>query len=325
MTTLFLATTGGHLQQLVEFAGRLGSEPQVWVTHENAQSRSLLADRDVRFVPYVRPHELGDVLRCLPDAHRLRRGSGLTRAVSTGSGIALGYLPYLAARGVDCHYIESAARVGGPSLTGRVLCRVPGVRTYTQYRRWATGRWTYAGSVFDRYSSVAEDRPLAGSLRVVVTVGTATDYPFRRMVESLVGLLRPGGALERELGVPVDVLWQTGCTPVADLPIDATPFLPAAELDAAMAAADVVVSHAGAGSALAAVRAGRAPVLIDRTARHGEAVDDHQAQLVAELVGRGLATAAGAPGPPDVATLLRARAVGVAAAGAPPPLQLQLR
>ena len=49
----------------------------------------------------------------------------------------------------------------------------------------------------------------------------------------------------------MDVLWQTGCTPVDDLPIVATPFLPAADLASALAEADIVVSHAGTGSALA--------------------------------------------------------------------------
>ncbi|MGH3709105.1 MAG: glycosyltransferase, partial [Pseudonocardiaceae bacterium] len=136
MTTLFVATTGGHLTQLDSLASRIppsGSpqgnapgEDSVWVTHANEQSRSMLADRDVEFVPYVGVRSVPDVLRCIPYARRLMARRKVTRAVSTGSGIALGYLPYLAARGVECHYIESATRVSGPSLTGRVLQWVPG-------------------------------------------------------------------------------------------------------------------------------------------------------------------------------------------------------
>ena len=104
MTTLFLATTGGHLEQLVSLAARIPPDgPEVWVTHENDQSRSLLSGRDTVFVPYVRVGKVRDVAGCLPTTHRLLRERSLTRTVSTGSGIALGYLPYLAARRVACH------------------------------------------------------------------------------------------------------------------------------------------------------------------------------------------------------------------------------
>ncbi len=49
-------------------------------------------------------------------------------------------------------YIESAARATGPSVTGRLMARVPGVQRYAQYRAWATGRWRYGGSVFDAFT-----------------------------------------------------------------------------------------------------------------------------------------------------------------------------
>jgi UDP-N-acetylglucosamine transferase subunit ALG13 len=290
MTTVLVATTGGHLTQLVGLAERITPDPEaVWVTHANEQSTSLLAGRDVEYVPYVGVRDVRGVLRSMALAHSLYRRRRPTRAVSTGSGIALGYLPYLAARGVECHYIESAARVGGPSLTGRILRWVPGVHTYTQYRRWSGPHWTYGGNGFDAYEPFPTDRQLGDRIRVVVTVGTAAEFPFRRLVVALARLLGPGGELERATARPVDVLWQTGCTPVNDLPIRATPFLPAADLAAALADADIVVSHAGTGSALANLAAGRFAVMASRVAALGEAGDDHQRELAEELVGRGLA------------------------------------
>src|SRR6476646_3332863 len=138
MTTLFLATTGGHLTQLAGISERIPHDPDsVWVTHANEQSASMLADQNVRYIPYVGVRDVGGVLRCLPVAHDLHHCLHFTRAISTGSGIALAFLPYLAALGVECHYIESAARVVGPSLTGRLLRRVPTVHTYTQHRHWS--------------------------------------------------------------------------------------------------------------------------------------------------------------------------------------------
>jgi UDP-N-acetylglucosamine--N-acetylmuramyl-(pentapeptide) pyrophosphoryl-undecaprenol N-acetylglucosamine transferase len=290
MTTLFVATTGGHLTQLAGLAARIPpDDDELWVTHANEQSTSLLAGREVHYVPYIGVRDVPGVLRCVPHAAALRRRRGVTRAVSTGSGIALGYLPYLAARGVECHYIESAARVGGPSVSGRLLRHTPRVRTYTQHRQWAGQGWWYGGNGFDVYEPVPAQRTPRDRLRVVVTVGTAREFPFRRLVVQLAKLLAPGGGLEQATGLPVEVLWQTGPAPVTDLPIVATPFLAAADLAAALAAADVVVSHAGTGSALASVAAGRYAVVAPRSTAFGEAGDDHQEQLARELATRGLA------------------------------------
>jgi UDP-N-acetylglucosamine--N-acetylmuramyl-(pentapeptide) pyrophosphoryl-undecaprenol N-acetylglucosamine transferase len=323
MTTLFIATTGGHLTQLDNLAGRISPNGEsVWVTHANEQSRSMLADRDVEFVPYVGVRSVPDVLRCIPDARRLMERRRLTRAVSTGSGIALGYLPYLAARGVRCHYIESATRVSGPSLTGRVLQWVPGVRTYTQYPQWADQSWEYAGSVFDGYEPVGLARPPAGVVKVVVTVGAATEYPFRRLFEHLAALLAPAGALAEATGLPVEVLWQTGDTPVGDLPIQATPVLPAAELAAALRKADIVISHAGTGSALAALDAGRYPILAVRDSARGEQVDDHQHQLATELARRGLALHRD-PDSITVNDMLETLKTAIRRSASPPPFPLR--
>jgi UDP-N-acetylglucosamine transferase subunit ALG13 len=60
-------------------------------------------------------------------------------------------------------------------------------------------------------------------------------------------------------------------------------FLDFAELAALMDEAAVVVSHAGVGSILCALRAGHVPIVVPRLARHGETVDDHQLELAEAL------------------------------------------
>lgn len=268
MSTLFVATTGGHLAQLCSFSERVARDgAAVWVTHENEQSTSMLAGHDVEFVPYVGARDVGGVLRRIPHARRLLRTHRFTRAISTGSGIALGYLPYLAARGVACHYIESAARVSGPSLTGRLLRHVRGVRVYTQYRSWTGGRWRYRGNWFDEYEPISDSRELGETARIVVTLGTATEFPFRRAVVGLSSVLAANGPLAQHTGRPLEVLWQTGGTPVGDLPIIAHRFLPEAELRAAASEADIVVCHAGTGSVRTALDAGCRPVVVPRRDR----------------------------------------------------------
>jgi UDP-N-acetylglucosamine transferase subunit ALG13 len=322
VSTLFLAATGGHLAELYNLANRIPhSCDSVWVTHADKQSQSLLADRDTEFVPYVGVRSVSDVLRCVPYAHRLMKRRKLTRAVSTGSGIALGYLPYLAFRGVLCHYIESAARVRAPSLTGRILQWVPGVNTYTQYLSWSNRRWRYAGSVFDGYEPVATARVPDTVFRVVVMSGCATQYPFRRLFERLAPLLASNGALARATRLPVQVLWQTGETPVEDLLIQATAVLPAAELSAELRRAHIVISHAGTGSALAALEAGRYPILVPRDSARGEQVDNHQQELAIDLAHRGLAMHCDADRL-SVDVLLAALGISIRRCGMPSPYLL---
>ena len=322
MTTMFLATTGGHLEQLDDLAWRMPEDgPRFWVTHENDQSRSLLAGRDVVFVPYVRVRNVPDVVHCLPTAHRLWRERSVSRVVSTGSGIAVGYLPYLARRGVACHYVESAARVAAPSLTGQVLRWTPRIRRYTQHERWADQHWMHRGSVFDSYEPVLASRPSGEVVRVVVTLGTAREFPFRRLVEVLAPLLAPRGGLARATGRRVEVIWQTGCTPTDDLPLTAYPYLAADELSTAMAGADIIVGHAGTGSALSALRAGRCPVLVPRCAALGEAGDDHQRELAGELDRRHLALRRD-PACITVDDLLLTMATGVRRSAVPPAFEL---
>lgn len=278
MTLLLVAANGGHLSQLVELSARIpgADDNSLWVTFESPQSRSLLAGRRVHFIDPIEERDVWGVCRGMLIARRLVRLHDLTGVVSTGSGIALSFLPYAALRGIAAHYIESAARVGAPSLTGKLLSSVPGIHLYRQYPIATPGRWKYAGSVFDGFqASVTADRPVR---RLVVTLGSGA-HGFRRLLDRLVPIIPPG----------VRVLWQTGSTPVDDLPIVAHRHIPADALARSMREADAVIGHAGCGSALTALNSGRYPILVPREPHHGELVDNHQVELAAFLSGRGLA------------------------------------
>lgn len=61
------------------------------------------------------------------------------------------------------------------------------------------------------------------------------------------------------------------------------PFLPFAEMVELIEQADLVISHAGVGSIICAVRAGHTPIVFPRLQRHGETVDDHQVELARAL------------------------------------------
>lgn len=280
VTTLLVASTGGHLAELHDLAPRLGLGRRRWATFDSPQSRSLLAGEDVVFVPPATSRDLPGTLRELRVARRLLREGSYERVISTGASVAMAFFLPAVAAGIPCAYIESATRTAGPSLTGRLAARMRGVALHTQYPGWARGPWSYGGSIFDAYEAEArtEVPPIR---RAVVTLGTHERYTFPRLLSRLIRIIPPGW----------EVLWQVGGTVVDGMPPGARRQVPAAELRAALEAADVVVSHAGVGSALAAMRAGKRALYVPRRRAHGEHVDDHQVEMARELEGRKLVVA----------------------------------
>lgn len=272
MTVLLVANDGGHIMQLHTLLPRLqlGTDV-VWVTPRTPQTESLLEGQTVHWAEACPPRDAGAVLRNAVRCRRLFEEHDVTLVVSTGAALALSVLPLARARHIETVYIESATRTVEPSLSGRLLSRVPGIRTFSQSEGLARNKWEYLASPWDLYrSSSVAARPLR---RAVVSVGTQAGYPFRRMVERLTAILPP----------ECEILWQTGSTEVAHLGIEGRARVPSAEMNRAMREADVVVAHAGTGVALAALEAGRLPVLVPRRAHRGEHVDDHQLMIALEL------------------------------------------
>lgn len=114
---------------------------------------------------------------------------------------------------------------------------------------------------------------------IFATVGT-TWLPFDRLLHGLDRL--PG---DEELVV------QRGASAVHPArAATCVEFLPFEEILAGMRRARVVVTHAGAGSILAALAVGKRPVVVPRTRSRGEAVDDHQVELGRRLGDAGLVT-----------------------------------
>jgi UDP-N-acetylglucosamine--N-acetylmuramyl-(pentapeptide) pyrophosphoryl-undecaprenol N-acetylglucosamine transferase len=286
---LFVCSLGGHLDELVRLAPRIHptGAPRHWVTFDSAQSRERLADRDVVYVPPIEPKDLAGALRAVPSAHRLLGRLRPARVITTGAAVAVPYALAARARGIGFHYIETCGRVDGPSLTGRMLARLPGTRTYTQHQTWSGPRWPYRGSVLDGYRPAAESAPTppGGLRRVVVTFGTQRGFPFPRAAAALRRVLPQVTAPD------ADILWQTGCTDVSALGIPGRDLVPPAELAAAIGAADLVIAHAGVGSALLTLDAGRCPLLLPRRRVYREHTDDHQSQIATALQARSLAVA----------------------------------
>lgn len=252
------------------------------MTFDTQQAHHVLRDEVVHYVPPVKPKDLAATLKTAAPARALLRGGAFDAVVSTGAAVALPFMAGAHRCSIGAHYIESAARSDGPSLTGRLVRRLPGVRLYSQYASWAQRRWQFSGSVFDGF------RPgrsrVARIDKVVVTLGTQGDFGFRRALQAIRRVVST-------LSPPPAVLWQTGATDTRGLGIDGLATVPAGELKKAIAESDLVIGHAGVGTALMSLESGRSPLLLPRRRKHNEHTDDHQLQIASELTTRGLALA----------------------------------
>jgi exopolysaccharide biosynthesis glucuronosyltransferase PssE len=122
-----------------------------------------------------------------------------------------------------------------------------------------------------------------------VTVGNATQ-PFARLLEAVETLAACGG-------LPAPVIVQSGNNPrFASRVCLVRPFLRMEEFEQHIASADLIIGHAGAGTVVHALAAGRTPVVMPRRARHGEHVDDHQVEFVRRLAAEGRVFPAWEPG-----------------------------
>ncbi|MER5606967.1 hypothetical protein AB0F93_09090 [Micromonospora tulbaghiae] len=104
--------------------------------------------------------------------------------------------------------------------------------------------------------------------RVLVTVGMGP-WPFDRLIEGVAPLCAAH-----------EVFVQTGTSAVTP-PCPHAPFLPLDDLRRRLAAADVVITHAG-NTVRLVQRLGRVPVAVAREAARGEMGNDHQVEYLRE-------------------------------------------
>jgi UDP-N-acetylglucosamine transferase subunit ALG13 len=109
---------------------------------------------------------------------------------------------------------------------------------------------------------------------ILVTVGNATQG-FRRLLDRVDQLAGENAFRKKEM-----VFIQSGNNPeFHPLNCKHESFLNMETFRAKIREADLVITHAGAGTLLNALQAGKIPVVMPRRKKYGELVDDHQVEL----------------------------------------------
>lgn len=279
MPRVFLAASpGGHIQLLRSIADAFEGYQRTWVTAPGAHADSLVQEGErvvtLSRVRGVAPREIAKNLR---GAVALAVRERPELVVTSGADLVVPFCLASRSLGARLVFIETMARVTSRSRASRIL-RPLADAEFVQWDERRRGDRTQL--IWPPYFERLESAPALSNPEGVgtfVTVGTHT-APFERLAVAV-----EDAARDRVLPGPVRI--QHGYTrspTVAERESSEAWWQPQA-MHAALESAQIVVAHAGAGAIFAALQAGHRPLVMARSARFGEHVDDHQRELVQKL------------------------------------------
>lgn len=110
---------------------------------------------------------------------------------------------------------------------------------------------------------------------IFVTLGSQK-FQFDRLLQKLDDLIEEGVITE-------PVFAQTGHSTYTPKHFEIKDFMDRDTFAANMAKADMVITHAGTGAIIGAVKQGKKTIAVPRLSKYGEHVDDHQLQIVEQF------------------------------------------
>jgi UDP-N-acetylglucosamine:LPS N-acetylglucosamine transferase len=141
---VLVCSCGGHLLQLVALRDSWQGFERAWVTFDKSDARSLLRDERVFYAHGPTNRSIKNLLRNVVIAWRVIRELRPAALVTTGAGIAVPFAWVAKLHGARVVYVESLARIDGPSLTYRLVAPVAEMR----YVQWPELADTLPGSRF---------------------------------------------------------------------------------------------------------------------------------------------------------------------------------
>lgn len=110
---------------------------------------------------------------------------------------------------------------------------------------------------------------------IFITVGSQK-FQFNRLLEQIDLLIEKGAIKE-------DVFAQVGASDYKPKHYDYKDFITQDEFKEYMSKCNFVITHAGTGAIITALKSDKKVIAIPRLAKYGEHVDDHQIQLIDEF------------------------------------------
>ena len=275
------SSDGGHLHLMSKVRSALEEYRVVWVTQDSERSRTLDRSVDsVELLPrYDRHLVKGKLLSNIASSARIVRETEPRVVITAGSGLIVPFCAMARARGAKIVFAETAARVHGPSASGRVLSRLADEVIV----QWESMLEVYKGSSLCRptvFEDIREEPEIPG-VGTFVAVGTM-NRSYHRLLEAI------DDAAERGV-LPQPIFAQSGVSKYEPRHFEMRPWLTPDEIDHRLRTSRVVVSHGGTGLISGALQRGRRPIVLPRRESLGEHFDNHQEEVTEALGSMGLA------------------------------------
>lgn len=130
---LLVASTGGHLAQLLMLRDWWSQFDRTWVTFDKADARSTLDGEQIIFAHHPTTRNAANALRNLALARHTFAQNRPSLVVSTGAGVAAPFFYVARTLGIPSLYIEVFDRIASVTLTGR-MCRLVTTAFCVQWR-----------------------------------------------------------------------------------------------------------------------------------------------------------------------------------------------
>lgn len=121
MKLVLVASTGGHLAQLMALSDWWSQHQRIWVTFDKPGANDALRDERTIWAHHPTTRHLGNAARNLVLAWRLLKRSRPDLVISTGAGVAVPFFLIARILRIRSIYIEVIDRVASRTLTGRIV------------------------------------------------------------------------------------------------------------------------------------------------------------------------------------------------------------
>lgn len=269
--------TGGHLTELLQLKELYKDYDHYFVTPDNEFSRQMLKDEDVQNVALTLRRPLHYIINLFQSLRiLLKRKPDVV--ITTGSGDALATCLLARLMGKKLVFVETIARVDGPSNFGKIVHPISDL-TIVQ---WKSLLDKYQGSVFGGllFSVLPSQAPPRDIQKVFVTVGTQT-LGFNRLLKAVDELAGKGllkGTVNAQIGYsdyePKNIEWFRF--------EDYDRYLKLVE------ESDIIITHDGGASIGTALGFGKVTVVVPRLKEHGEIIFHSEFELAKAMAHEGL-------------------------------------
>lgn len=267
---IFAASTGGHLVELEQLSEMFGRYESMLVTERDEFSESLAKKYDIQtqfLEKDINSNLLGKIsinIRNLLCCIKLTRSFRPEIVISTGasSSILMCWAAKIFTRS-KVIYIETAANISSSTSSGFLAYAVANL-FIVQYKELIKvyPKAVYGGTIFNVDSETSKTKK-----HILVLLGTQKN-PF----------VRPLNQLEK-LELKDDIIVQAGHTKFDSEKMKILPIISQQEYDKLNKEAEIVITHAGVGSIIQALKLGKPTIVIPRRKKYGEHLNNHQQQI----------------------------------------------